>query len=136
LAKTFEIDFKFFRPLFLYATKGQFFIPNATTTRACMALTHTQAHTHTHTHVQIHIHSDQVRRPNTFKLAALFMSFGLGLARIAFCLVEPSFSPHLTPPFIPSSQYLSHSIPLSLPLPLALAIDCQFSLSATHKFNK
>jgi len=28
LPKTFEIDFKFFGPLFLYATKGQFFISN------------------------------------------------------------------------------------------------------------
>lgn len=75
LAKTFEIDFKFFGPLFLYATKGQFFV---------LCLQGHVSYTHTRT-----LYTKHARRPEACKLAALFMSFGLSRPGL-YCLLFDS----------------------------------------------
>jgi len=49
LPKTFEIDFKFFGPLFLYATKGQFFISNDNNKSNTRSFSWCHCNSHTHT---------------------------------------------------------------------------------------
>lgn len=81
LAKTFEIDFKFFGPLFLYATKGQFFV-------LCLQGHVWHLHTHLYTYTRTR-YTKHARRPEACKLAALFMSFGLSRPGL-YCLLFDS----------------------------------------------
>lgn len=73
LPKTFEIDFKFFGPLFLYATKGQFFISNDNNKSNTRSFSNMHTHTAAHTRTSWNWHTHAVD-PWACKLAALFMS--------------------------------------------------------------
>lgn len=111
LAKTFEIDFKFFGPLFLYATKGQFFV---------LCLQGHVWHLHTHTHYE---RNKRVGPKHVNWRHCLWASVSPGQASIAFCLTQ--LLSYCSISRRPQSHFL-----------LALAIDSQFSLSAARKFSK